>query len=53
MKVNWRLFMQMILSLAVVTASLCLVLPGHGDATTKHWAFGMIGTVLGYWLKGR
>jgi hypothetical protein len=50
--INWPLFMQVVLSLVIVAASLCKVLWGNGDTTTKHWAFGMIGMILGYWLKG-
>jgi hypothetical protein len=48
---NWRVFMQVVLSLGLVASSLFVVLAQHGDASARHWAFGMIGMVMGFWLR--
>ena len=35
----------------VLAAALFVILSGrYGDAEAK-WAFGVVGTILGYWLK--
>jgi hypothetical protein len=44
--------MQIVLSLIVVGAGLHMILSGRYDAGNQHWAYGIIGTVLGFWLKG-
>lgn len=49
--INWRVFMQVVLSLVLVASSLFVVLTQHGDANAQHWAFGMIGMVMGFWLR--
>ncbi len=45
-----KLLTRMLISLAVLTVCLLLVL---GDFPSEHtkWAFGMIGVLVGYWLK--
>jgi len=43
--------MQVVLSLGLVTSSLFVVLVQRGDASAQHWAFGMIGMVMGFWLR--
>jgi hypothetical protein len=48
---NWRVFMQIVLSLGLVASSLFVVLVQRGDASAQHWAFGMIGMVMGFWLR--
>jgi len=45
-----KLLTQITISLALLTVCLLLVL---GDFPSEHtkWAFGMIGVLVGYWLK--
>ena len=43
--------MRIVTSLAVLVSALYVILShSYGDAEQK-WAFGAIGTLLGYWLK--
>jgi hypothetical protein len=35
----------------VLTACLFVILSGGYDPNSKNWAFGTVGTILGYWLK--
>jgi hypothetical protein len=46
------LIMQVVLSLVVIGAGLYMILSGRYDASNQHWAYGIIGTVVGFWLKG-
>lgn len=43
--------LRAILSVAVLGASLWVILSGGYQDATEKWAFGAIGTVLGYWFK--
>jgi hypothetical protein len=43
--------MQVVLSLLLVLAALYLILFREDAGDTQKWAFGTIGTVLGFWLK--
>jgi len=45
--------MQILLSLTLVSAGLFMILSGHYDPNSQHWAFATIGTVVGFWLKGK
>lgn len=47
------LVMRVILSLVVVGAALTVVLSSKYEVGTERWAFGVIGTVLGYWFRGK
>jgi hypothetical protein len=47
-----RLIMQAIVSLAVLAASLFIILT-NGFDSGKHWAYGSVGMVVGYWLKSK
>jgi hypothetical protein len=43
--------MQMVISTLVLLSALFIILSGrYGDAEQK-WAFGVIGTVIGFWFK--
>jgi len=46
------LIMQMVLSLIVIGAGLFMILSKRYDASNEHWAYGTVGTVVGFWLKG-
>lgn len=47
---NW---MPVVISLLILLAALYVILSNnsYGDAQQK-WAYGVIGTILGYWFKG-
>jgi hypothetical protein len=47
-----RLVMQIVVSLALLLACLLVVLSNKYDPNSKHWAFGMLGTIVGFWLRG-
>jgi hypothetical protein len=42
--------MRMIVSLSVLGASLFVILAKRYSTADKHWAYGAIGTVVGFWL---
>jgi hypothetical protein len=47
-----RMMMQAVVSLAVLAASLFIILT-HRFEPGDHWAYGSLGMVVGYWLKAR
>jgi|HubBroStandDraft_6_1064221.scaffolds.fasta_scaffold330555_2 hypothetical protein len=47
-----KVAMQILLSLSLVGASLFIVLSAKYTLQDRHWAFGTLGTVLGFWLRG-
>lgn len=49
---NSTLWMRIIVTLTVLLCALYIILSKHYEADQQKWAFGVIGTVLGYWLKG-
>ena len=48
-----RLVMGVIVSLAVLGCALYVILSKKYDASAEKWAFGSVGTIIGYWLKGK
>jgi hypothetical protein len=44
--------MQVALTLALGGAAIWIVLATAHGPDDKKWAYGTLGTVLGYWLKG-
>ena len=47
-----RLRMQVVLTLALGGAAIWIILATAHGPDDKKWAYGTLGTVLGYWLKG-
>ena len=45
-----REIMQIIITLVILSASLYIILSKKYDADVQKWAYGAIGTVVGYWL---
>jgi len=43
--------MPVVVSIAVLGAALYVVLSGSYAEAAQKWAFGAIGTILGYWLN--
>ena len=48
-----KLCVQIAVSATVLVASLFIILSGRYDETYIKWAFGMVGLVVGYWLRDR
>ena len=46
-----ELGVRIVLSLVVLAAALFVILSKRYDGDQQQWAFGAIGTILGYWLK--
>lgn len=46
-----RITMPVFISVAVLLSGLYMILSGEYPEPDKKWAFGMIGTIVGYWLK--
>ncbi|MEO6803489.1 MAG: hypothetical protein ABI197_09640 [Granulicella sp.] len=44
--------MRVLVTIAILAAALFIVLAQHHDAEQQKWAYGAIGTILGYWLRG-
>lgn len=44
--------MSVLVSVAVLTAALFVILSNRYDDATKKWAYGVAGLVIGFWLKG-
>jgi len=40
-----------IITIVLLGASLFVILSKQYDATVKHWAYGTVGTLIGYWLR--
>jgi hypothetical protein len=54
-ELNSRLLtaMQVIVSLAILGAALYVILSKQYASIDTKWAYGIVGTVIGYWLKGK
>ena len=54
-KLNSRLVTatQVIVSFAILGAVLYMILSKQYTANDTKWAYGIVGTVIGYWLKGK
>jgi hypothetical protein len=44
-------FMQEIISILVLAASLAIILSKRYSPKDKHWAYTTVGTILGFWLN--
>lgn len=47
-----RVFMQVVVSFVILGAGLTVILGKGAEPAKKHWAYGIVGTVVGFWLKG-
>lgn len=47
-QVHW---MQVIVSLALTAAALFIILSARYAPKDKHWAYGIIGTIVGFWFR--
>ena len=44
--------MPIVVTLVLLVGSLFVILAKRYQATDRHWAYGTVGTIVGYWLKG-
>ena len=50
---NWiRIAMQTIITIVLLAASLMIIFSGKYDSDHQKWAYGTIGMLVGFWLKG-
>ncbi|MCH8942968.1 MAG: hypothetical protein IIA48_11095 [Bacteroidetes bacterium] len=50
-EVNVRITMMVLVSFIVLASSVYTILTGTYSDGTQNWAYGSIGTILGFWLK--
>jgi len=46
-----RTIMMIVVSVLVLCSSLYVILSRQYDSENQKWAFGVIGTILGFWLR--
>jgi uncharacterized membrane protein len=49
----WHLYMQIVVSLALLGVGLYVILSKQYQSADTNWAYGTVGTVIGFWLKGK
>ncbi len=50
-KVNVKTIMMVLVSILVLGSSLFIILSGQYDNENQKWAFGAVGTIVGFWLR--
>ena len=48
---SYALGAQLVISAVLLIAALFVILTKRYPAQDKHWAYGALGTVVGFWLK--
>jgi hypothetical protein len=51
MQLNMKVFFALIVSMAVLGVALYIITSAAYAASDKNWAYSVVGTVVGYWLK--
>ena len=49
--IDFREIMQVVISVFILGSALYVILSGDYQDGEQKWAFGMVGTVVGFWLK--
>jgi hypothetical protein len=49
---NIRLTISVVISLIILLAALWVILSNRYPPKVEHWAYGIIGTIVGFWLRG-
>jgi hypothetical protein len=49
---EWQPAVAALVSFAVLASALYVILSARYDTSSEKWAFGAVGTILGYWLRG-
>jgi len=47
-----REWARVVITLIILVASLFVILTKRYSPADRHWAYGALGTVIGFWLKG-
>ncbi|MCC6445554.1 MAG: hypothetical protein IT210_19125 [Armatimonadetes bacterium] len=47
-----RLLMACLITFIMLTGTLYVILANRYDDSSQKWAYGAVGSILGYWLKG-
>ena len=50
-RVNVKTIMMVVVSILVLGSSLFIILSGQYDSESQKWAFGVVGTIVGFWLR--
>lgn len=48
---NYRIIMKLSISVVIMAVGLFIILSNNFGEDEKKWAFGSIGTIVGYWFK--
>lgn len=48
---RWKFIVQVTVSGIILMASLVIILSNKYPDATMKWAFGLVGVVIGYWLR--
>ena len=48
---SYPLAAQLVISAVLLVAALFVILTKRYPAQDKHWAYGALGTIVGFWLK--
>lgn len=51
MTLKVRYVMMVLVSLAVLGSSLFIILSGQHDSDSQKWAYGAVGSIVGFWLR--
>jgi hypothetical protein len=47
----YGLYMPIVVSILVLASALWMILSKRYDANALKWAYGTVGTIIGYWMK--
>ncbi len=50
-RLNVKAIMMVLVSILVLGSSLFIILSGQYDNENQKWAFGAVGTIVGFWLR--
>jgi hypothetical protein len=45
------IWVKILMTFPILMSSLYVILSQHYSQTEKNWAFGVAGTILGYWMR--
>jgi hypothetical protein len=49
--INVKSIMMILVSILVLGSSLYIILSGNYDSENQKWAFGAVGSIMGFWLR--
>ena len=52
-RMNFRPFMQVVVSVALMGAALYVIVGQPHDADSQRWVSGTLGAIMSYWLTGQ